>query len=778
MNDRFIGNYKILRQIGSGGMAKVYLAVHKDIPNLRVILKILTDNRQAERFRHEADKLALLDNNPKICRIRDFFTHDDDFVIAMDFIDGETLEQKIKAAGKIPVNEAISIILDVLDVLEFAHDLGIFHRDIKPGNVMIDKADRVKVIDFGIAKSEGDPRLTMVDAYCGTPAYMSPEQFGKSDQTDYTRADIYSVGVTLYEMVCGELPFKESDIFTLRDAKLFKTPPSPAFVVPELSEELDGIIMKAMEKEPGNRFASAREMRLAIQTELDKELVQPENLTPTPPPMSKSHRKKSRKVPVIMTVLLVLAAVAYFAFPTLKNLMGLSSKLTSESGGNKTSKEVPSPSPHLPARPILQFPVNNETVSSDGRLTFSWSSGDNDVKKFRFEYALDSSFNNIVESEITPAVTYKAKKKFDHPEYYWRVWAFGTDTTEKTPSAIASFTVQSTPSEKARQVADGTLRVYTDRKADIYVNGALASEDALDYAATSSPGRYALRIVDNESGAVREDTVEIDPDQTTRREYSFAETASGALSITTRPDGAEVIVDGQPQGGKSTPCTINLTPGQHTVVVKDARYSGQSQQKTVNVSGTKTAEVSFTFDSFDQLNQIGTLSDVLSRVRDSIPSAARDDKQYKSALALVDKAEQSKADGNLESALKDYKSAIKDLQTLTAKEIDREQGIQAAIDRLRMALQDRSVDSLKKVYPGIPSKEQKDWATMFSNVSDYTVEMKIDKLTRQSDDALADLSIRMVFKDTGGEKFPSFKWRVRLAEKSNDWVIVNRETIQ
>ncbi len=775
MNDRFIGNYKILRQIGSGGMAKVYLAVHKDIPNLRVILKILTDNRQAERFRHEADKLALLDNNPKICRIRDFFTHDDDFVIAMDFIDGETLEQKIKAAGKLPVNEAISIILDVLDVLEFAHDLGIFHRDIKPGNIMIDKADRVKVIDFGIAKSEGDPRLTMVDAYCGTPAYMAPEQFGKSDQTDYSRADIYSVGITLYEMVCGELPFKESDIFTLRDAKLFKTPSSPAFIVPDLSEELDAIIMKAMDKEQENRFASARDMRLAIQTELDKELVQPENLAPTPPPTPKVRRKKRSKLPVMIAAVLALAVAGYFAFPTVNKLLSSSSRTSAKSSQRQTAREEPI---QPPARPILQFPGNNETVSPDGRLTFSWSSGDNTVSKFRFEYALDSAFNNIVESEITPAVTYKAKEKFGHPKYYWRVWALGSDTTQKTPSEIASFTVQSAPSEKARPAADGTLRVYTDRKADIYVNGALASENALDYAATNPPGSYALRIVDDESGAVREDTVEVNSDQTTRREYSFAETAAGTLSITTRPDGAEVIIDGQPQAGKNTPCTINLAPGQHTVVVKDMRYGGMSQQKAVDVSGTGTSEVSFTFDSFNKLNQIAGLSDRFNEAKAGVPSAARDDKQYKSAMALVDKAEQSKANGNLESALKDYNTAIKDLQALAVKEKNREQGIQTAIDRLRMALQDRSVDSLKNVYPGIPSKEQKDWATMFSNVSDYTVEMKIDKMTRQSDEALADLSIRMVFKDTGGEKFPSFKWRVKLAEKSNDWVIVDRETIQ
>ena len=192
MTEQLIGNYKILDKIGAGGMAKVYLAVHKDVPNLKVILKILTDSRLVERFKQEADKLALLDGNPNICRIKHFFNHGEDIVIAMEYIDGITLDKKIKTDGRITIDESLRIIRDVLGVLAFAHGKGIYHRDIKPSNIMLDSEGNVKVIDFGIAKAKSDPNLTIAGTSCGTPPYMAPEQFTPSEDTNYALVDVYA----------------------------------------------------------------------------------------------------------------------------------------------------------------------------------------------------------------------------------------------------------------------------------------------------------------------------------------------------------------------------------------------------------------------------------------------------------------------------------------------------------------------------------------------------------------------------------------------------------
>jgi serine/threonine-protein kinase len=264
MTDEIIGNYRVIKQIGAGGMAKVYLAVHREIANLKVILKILSDPRLVERFKQEADKLALLDGHPNICRIKHFFTHGDDVVIAMEYIHGVTLEEKLEAEGEINIADALTIVAEVLDILQFAHERGIYHRDIKPGNIMIDDSGAVKIIDFGIAKAKSDPNLTIAGTACGTPAYMAPEQFTPSDDMDYARADIYAAGATLFKILTRQLPHKGDNEFALRDAKLFQEPIKPRTLRPGISKELEGCILRSLAKNPEDRYKTAAEMRECI----------------------------------------------------------------------------------------------------------------------------------------------------------------------------------------------------------------------------------------------------------------------------------------------------------------------------------------------------------------------------------------------------------------------------------------------------------------------------------------------------------------------------------
>lgn len=261
MNQESIGSYKILEKKGEGGMAQVYLAVHQDVPNLKVILKVLSDPRLGARFKQEADKLALLDGHPSICRIKHFFTHGDDIVIAMEYIDGVTLEDKINSMGRFEVGEAVQVANDVLDILAFAHQKDIYHRDIKPGNIMIDKSGQTKVIDFGIAKGKADPNLTIAGTACGTPAYMAPEQFNPTEQADYALWDIYAVGTTLYMMLCGEVPFTEENPFAIRDAKLYNDPPSPRSQNSNISKPLEDVILKSLARDAEQRYQTAVQMQ-------------------------------------------------------------------------------------------------------------------------------------------------------------------------------------------------------------------------------------------------------------------------------------------------------------------------------------------------------------------------------------------------------------------------------------------------------------------------------------------------------------------------------------
>ena len=261
MTERTIGNYKILKQIGAGGMAKVYLAVHKDVPNLKVVLKILSSPQHAERFMQEADKLALLERNPNVCHIRHFFNHEDELVIAMEYIDGKSLEEMIAEKGRFSVEETAVIVADLLTALGSAHEKEIYHRDIKPGNVMFEKDGMLKIIDFGIAKGKADPQMTIVGTSTGTPEYMAPEQFAGGEQLDYARCDIYAVGTMMYRMLTGEPPFKGANEFVLRDAKMFEDPIPPSRLNGDISGRMDKLILKAIDKDPARRFASALEMR-------------------------------------------------------------------------------------------------------------------------------------------------------------------------------------------------------------------------------------------------------------------------------------------------------------------------------------------------------------------------------------------------------------------------------------------------------------------------------------------------------------------------------------
>ena len=341
MEDQFIGSYKILRQVGAGGMAKVYLAVHKDIPSLQVILKVLSDPRLGERFRHEADKLAFLDGHPNICKIRHFFTQGDDTIIVMEYIEGVTLDEHLKPGTQLPVKEAVKIAIDILDILSFAHKKGISHRDIKPSNVMLEKSGKVKIIDFGIAKGESDPNLTAAGTSCGTPTYMAPEQFTPTEKTNYYLVDIYAVGTTLYRFLTGDNPFQGVNEFAIRDAKLFNEPPSPRKLNNQISKQLEKIILKSLARDPKERFASADEMIEAL-----KQIIE---ITPKPSKQSDmtmdlatgESRKSSRKNKKPLFIGLAVAVLMILAIVGWKFLSGPSTG-TSENGNNTTATNIES----------------------------------------------------------------------------------------------------------------------------------------------------------------------------------------------------------------------------------------------------------------------------------------------------------------------------------------------------------------------------------------------------------------------------------------------------
>ncbi len=256
----FDGRYRIERKLGAGGMADVYLAEDQELGR-RVAIKILNsrhgnDDQFIERFRREAKNAAAL-NHPNIVSIYDRGEAEDTYYIAMEFLDGRTLKELIIGRGAAPINVAIEYARQILSALRFAHRHGIVHRDIKPHNVLVDGEGRVKVTDFGIARA-GTSQMTETGSIVGTAHYLSPEQ-AKGGEVD-PRSDLYSLGVVLYELLTGKTPFDGETPVEIAMKHLSTPPKPPSQLRPDIPRELDMVVMRALAKNPDERYQSADEM--------------------------------------------------------------------------------------------------------------------------------------------------------------------------------------------------------------------------------------------------------------------------------------------------------------------------------------------------------------------------------------------------------------------------------------------------------------------------------------------------------------------------------------
>jgi eukaryotic-like serine/threonine-protein kinase len=257
-----LDHYRMENLVARSGMASIYRAT--DLQNERsVAIKIPHPEVEADplfydRFKREEEIGKKLDH-PGVMKVYG----DDDrsrVYMVMEWVDGRLLRQILIEQKKLPIDRAIHITLGICDALEYIHSKGVVHRDLKPENIMVDSEDRVKLIDFGIAGSEGMRRLTFarLTAAMGTPDYISPEQV-KSKRGD-ARSDIYALGVMLYEMLTGDVPFHGPSAFAIMNDRLLNNPVPPRELNPEISPQLQEIIYRALERNPANRYASAREM--------------------------------------------------------------------------------------------------------------------------------------------------------------------------------------------------------------------------------------------------------------------------------------------------------------------------------------------------------------------------------------------------------------------------------------------------------------------------------------------------------------------------------------
>lgn len=336
----FASRYQIIEELGKGGMGNVYKVNDTEIKE-KVALKLLkpeiaSDQKTIERFRNEI-RLARKIAHINVGRMFDLGKAEGTYFITMEFVPGQDLKGLIHQTGKLTIEAAISIAKQICKGLEEAHKHGVVHRDLKPSNIMIDRQGNVRIMDFGIARSLKTKGLTGAGVMIGTPEYMSPEQ-AEAKETDQ-RSDIYSLGIILYEMVTGQLPFEGDTPLSIAMQHKSGNVQAPKLLNPRVSDDLNNLILKCLEKNKENRFQTVMDVSKEIQ-EIEKKIPLTQRIVPKKKPVTSKEitvKFSLKKAAVSVFFILFLAIiVGYFLLPPrekeLDFMPGTTTRITHELG--------------------------------------------------------------------------------------------------------------------------------------------------------------------------------------------------------------------------------------------------------------------------------------------------------------------------------------------------------------------------------------------------------------------------------------------------------------
>ena len=321
--DQIVGEYKIVRTLGQGGLGTVYEAVHRISQRsdaMKVIRAEQIDGSDlTERFRREIQLLASL-NHPHIAGLHNAFYHEGQLVMIMELVQGEDL-RSLSRRSRIELPLLLDFANQALDALGYAHGRGVVHRDIKPANLMVSPGNSVKVLDFGIAISEQSAELTAAGSFIGSPAYMAPEQFRGEKAT--AQSDIYSFGVTLYELIAGQLPLEGPSLFEFMNAHLHKPPAALGALRPDIPLHLSTAIGKALEKDPLKRYRTATEFQMTLRTHDVSDMTQTMTAIPASwQRISTDELRQPTPVSAVLPVEPVVRHLAGFIGPIAKIVVG------------------------------------------------------------------------------------------------------------------------------------------------------------------------------------------------------------------------------------------------------------------------------------------------------------------------------------------------------------------------------------------------------------------------------------------------------------------------
>jgi len=557
-----IGRYKIVRELGRGAMGVVYHAIDPNIGrpvaiktiNLGAVPKAEDQERMRERLFREARSAGIL-SHPGIVTIYDVEQQDDLAYIAMEYVDGPTLDQLLSRPDALAPERMFSIFGQTAAALDYAHGKGIVHRDIKPANIMIAADGTAKITDFGIAKITASEQFTMTGSIVGTPHYMSPEQV--QGQTVDGRSDQFSLAVIAYEVLTGEKPYTGEHLTTVVYKIVAEEPPTPRRINPSLAGPIETVLRKGLAKKPDARYRTCQEFAEALEAacasskdwhamprggSLNATTVGPAqgmSAVALPPPRRAARlesasttsetRRKSGFLPFLLAILMAACLLAIVGWETKPWLLNHTA----------TSKQAESQSPPQPQRP--QPPQPETTAPASAPASTSTTAATADAKPSPLSAAQAEPAKDVTPPKEAP-VTPPEPKKDAHA----------------APAVRRVAPVRAAPSQTIMVISSPGGAIATlDRKADTACTTPCAIETA--------PGHHTIGIakqgydIENRDVEVGSSPMEL-PAVVLRA-------VQGTLMLTSQPEGAAVLVNGK-RYTQSTPAQINLAPGTYSITVE------------------------------------------------------------------------------------------------------------------------------------------------------------------------------------------------------------------
>jgi serine/threonine protein kinase len=630
----FAKRYQIIEELGRGGMGTVYKVLDKEV-NEKIALKVLKpeisfDLKIIERFRNEL-KIARKISQPNVCRMYDLMKESGTYFITMEYVSGEDLKSTILRLGQISIGKALIIAKQICSGLAAAHQLGIVHRDLKPHNIMIDRAGNVRIMDFGIARSTKTRGLTEPGAIIGTPEYMSPEQ-SLGDEVDI-RSDIYSLGVVLFELVTGKVPFEGTTAVSVAMKQKMELPPEPMSINDQIPEEFNHLILKCLEKDPKRRYQSADEVL--------EEIIRIERGFPTTDSI-RPEKRTSKVIPgrrtpkflvpgaLVLAVAILVMGLFYFK-PWQRSPGVLDEKLSAQSGFFEITSEPEGADVYLDDKLLGKTPLKQELPSGSHELRLAYSgykmkTADLNIETGRIfveTYILEPSY--ILKIKTVPSgarvkmngryvgTTGTAALEVESPKNTCRL-SFeksGWQTVdlpltlepgenpvtrnlvrvkprpkeEPKEQRVKPQEQQAKPQEKEapKEPAKVMLMIYTTPgSARIFLNNKLVGTSPIE--ASYPPGKYQIKI---EKAGFQTIEFSVDLRMNFERTYRLDRLESLQILIKVHP-WADVFIDGKFVGQIPPVKKVPIQVGKHTIKFK---RNGQFVDKEIVIKRGKNIEV-------------------------------------------------------------------------------------------------------------------------------------------------------------------------------------------